>query len=210
MKTFALATCIGILAFGAANAQEFNKFTADIGGGFTTPVGATGRYLDYGWNVRGGAGMNFSRFAGIKLNLGFDNMGINSTTLGAAGVPGGGVHLFSATIDPVIHVSPATSRVDVYLTGGGGLFHEYQNFTAPAVFQTTAFSPFFGFFPTAVTGNQVLSSYTVTKPGFDVGGGIGVGKLGHGKFFLEARWEHMFMNNGAHLDAVPVTFGFRY
>jgi len=209
MKRFALASCIGILALGAANAQEFSKFTADIGGGFTSPVGGTGRYLDTGWNVRGGVGMNFSRFAGIKLNLGFDDMGINSATLGQVGVPGGGVHLFSATIDPVVHVSPASSRVDVYLTGGGGMFHEYQNFTAPTLVTTTAYLPFFGFYPATFAANQVLSSYTVTKPGFDIGGGIGIGKVGNGKFFMEARWEHVFLN-GAHLDAVPVTFGFRF
>ena len=210
MKHFALASCIGILALGAANAQEFSKFTGDIGGGYTTPVGATGRYLDMGWNVRGGVGYNFSRFVGIKLNLGFDDMGINSATLGNVGVPGGGVHLFSASIDPVVHLLPTTGRLDFYLTGGGGIYHEYQNFTAPTLVTTTAFSPFIGFFPATYSANQVLSSYTVTKPGFDVGAGVGIGKIGHGKFFMEARWEHMFMNNGAHLDAVPVTFGFRF
>jgi hypothetical protein len=41
-------------------------------------------------------------------------------------------------------VSPANSRVDVYLTGGGGMFHEYQNFTTPTFVTTTAFIPFFG------------------------------------------------------------------
>lgn len=210
MKHFVLASCIGILALGAANAQEFSKFTADIGGGYTAPVGATGRYLDMGWNVRGGVGYNFSNFAGIKLDLGFDDMGINSGTLASVGAPGGGVHLFSATVDPVVHLLPSTGRLDFYLMGGGGLFHEYQNFTAPAVFTTTFFSPFFGAFPASFAGNQVLSSYTVTKPGFDIGGGIGVGKIGHGKLFMEARWEHMFMNNGAHLDAIPVTVGFRF
>jgi len=198
------------MVLGAANAQEFSKFTADVGGGFTSPVGATGRVLDMGWNVRGGVGYNFSQHAGIKLNLGFDDMGINNTTLNSVGAPGGGVHLFSATIDPVVHLSPAASRVDFYVTGGGGLFHEYQNLTTPSIVSGAAFVPFLGIFPTTFAATSVLSSYTVTKPGFDVGAGLGVGKVGNGKFFMEARWEHMFLNNGQHLDAVPVTFGFRF
>jgi hypothetical protein len=210
MKKFVLATCVGILAIGSANAQEFKKFTADIGGGFTTPVGGNGRYLDLGWNVGGGVGYNFSQHAGVKLNLGFNSMGINSSTLSSVGAPGGNVNMFSATIDPVVHVSPAASKVDFYLTGGGGLYHRYQNFTQPTVVTTAEFLPFFGFFPVQFGANQVIASYTETKPGFDVGAGMAIGAHGNGKFFMEAKWHHMFMNNGAHMDYIPVTFGFRF
>ena len=40
--------------------------------------------------------------------------------------------VFSATLDPIVHLNPRV-RVDVYVTGGGGLFHRYQEFTAPTV-----------------------------------------------------------------------------
>ncbi len=208
MKRIALVSCIGVLAFASANAQEVPRFTADLGAGFTTPAGNAGHYLDNGWNIGLGVGYNFSSFLGAKLNVGYDAMGINSTTLSDVGVPGGGVHIFHATIDPVIHLT-GIHKFDLYVTGGGGVFHRYQDFTTPTVVTTTAFIPFLGFYPVAVGANQILASYTVTKPGFDTGAGVAFGAFGHGKFFAEAKWEHMFLNGG-HTDFIPVTFGFRW
>src|SRR5580704_16798827 len=127
MKTLVLVTTIGILAIGAASAQETNRFAFSLGAGFTNPVGNTGRQLDEGWNVGGGFGMNFSPYVGALIDLNYNSFGINSTTLGNIGVPGGGLHVFSATLDPMIHLNPK-EHVDVYVTGGGGLFHRYQDF----------------------------------------------------------------------------------
>jgi len=208
MKSLALASCIGLLAFASVNAQELHKFSADFGGGFTMPTSSTGHYLDSGWNIRGGVGYNFSPYLSAMLNLGFDSMGINSTTLADIGVPGGNVHVFRAVIDPVVHLTPK-SRVDIYLTAGGGFFHRYQEFTAPTIVTTTAFIPFFGFYPVSFGANQILASSSVNKPGYDVGAGVAFGSFGHGRFFADARYEHMFLNNGA-TTYIPVTFGFRW
>jgi hypothetical protein len=70
MKTLAMATCFGILALGAASAQETSRFAFSVGAGFTTPVGNTGRYIDEGWNVGGGFGMNFSPYIWSAYRLG--------------------------------------------------------------------------------------------------------------------------------------------
>jgi hypothetical protein len=203
MKQFAIATCIGILAFGSASAQEFAKFNASIGAGFTAPVGSTGRSTDYGWNARGGIGYNASRFAGIKLNVGFDQLGFSGSTLSRFGVPGGDVQVLSATLEPVIHLMPI-HHADVYAMAGGGVFHFYQEFTAP---KPGSGVPVFG---GTFGGNSVLTSYTVTKPGFDVGAGVSMGGWKHARFFAEARWERAFLNFGNRIDMVPVTFGFRW
>jgi hypothetical protein len=208
MKRFALLSCFGFLALGTASAQEFSKFTADIGAGFTMPVGTAGRNLDPGWNVNGGVGYNFSAHLGAKVNLGFDSMGINSITLTTVGAPGGDVHIFQATLDPVLHFAPR-GRFNFYVTGGGGVFHRYQEFTQPTVVTGSVFNPFFGFYPVAFGATQVLASYTVTKPGFDVGAGVEIGGLRHTKFFAESKWNHMFLNGG-HTDFIPVGFGVRW
>jgi hypothetical protein len=42
MKRFALSSCVALLALASANGQETSRFTADFGGGFTSPVGTTG------------------------------------------------------------------------------------------------------------------------------------------------------------------------
>jgi hypothetical protein len=56
---------------------------------------------------------------------------------------------------------------------------------------------------------QILSSYSVNKPGLDIGAGIAMGTRFHGKIFLEAKYERMFLGN-YHMDYLPVTAGFRW
>jgi hypothetical protein len=208
MKTFALTSCLTLLIAVLLGAQETQRFSFDIGGGFTTPVGNTGRNLDSGWNVGGGVGVNFSPYVGAMLDLGFNSMGVNSTTLTSLGFGGGSLNVFSATIDPIVHLNPH-GHLDVYMTGGGGLYHRYQDFTQPGVANFTGFNPFFGFYPVAVPVNQVVSSYSVNKPGIDAGMGVAFGTKWHGKIFAEARYNRIFMGP-FHTDYVPVTFGFRW
>ena len=209
MKGLALFSCIGLLMAGVLSAQEVSRFGFDLGAGFTQSVGNTGRNLDTGWNIQGGAGYNFSPYFGAKVQLDYNQMGINSTTLNNLGFPGGNVGIFSATLDPVVHLNPH-GHFRVYLIGGGGLYHWNQEFTAPTVSTVTGFNPFFGFFPVAVPTTAILSSYSVNKPGVNAGMGIELGSKWHGKFFAEARYNHIFLGNNQHADYVPVTFGFRW
>ena len=74
-----------VLLGGTLAAQEVPRFMFDIGAGFTQPVGNTGRHLDDGWNVRGGAGINFSRYVGAMIDVGYNRFDINSFTLSNAG-----------------------------------------------------------------------------------------------------------------------------
>lgn len=195
MKRFAIIIFVSCLAAGVAAAQETPRVTFDFGAGFTTPVERSGQFLDTGWNVEGGVGANLTPWIGAKLQLGYNSMGINSTTLGNIGVPGGGVHIFSATVDPIIHLNPH-GHVDFYVFGGGGVYHHNQDFTAPS----------FGFVPT----NFIISSYTIVKPGIEAGAGVAFGTRVRGKFFAEARWDRIFLTSGIHEDYLPVSFGFRY
>jgi hypothetical protein len=208
-KCLAFTLGFGLLSTISLSAQETQRFTFGLGGGFTQPVGHTGTLIDDGWNVQGSGGFNFSPYFGAMIDLTYNSMGINSNTLANIGFPGGGIHVFSATLDPIVHLTPH-SHFDVYVTGGGGIYHYNQDFTQPGVATLTAFNPFFGgFFPVAVPTTDILSSYTVNKPGIDVGAGIALGSKWHGKFFAEARYDRIFMGN-FHVDYVPVTFGFRW
>ena len=189
-------------------AQEFPRFTGDIGAGFTQPVGDTGRNLDVGWNVQGGFGLNVTPYLGAKIDLTYNHFDLSSFALNSVGVPAGDVQIFSATLNPVVHLNP-TGHFDVYLTGGGGVYHWFQEFTQPAVATFTGFNPFFGFYPVAVGVNQVLGSYSVNKPGIDAGAGVALGTRFHGKIFAEARYNRIFFSNG-HADYIPVSFGFRW
>lgn len=192
---------------GVLSAQETPKLAFSAGAGFTTPVINTGNNLDTGWNIRAGVGYNFSSYVGALINAGYDSMGVNSSTLGTMGFGGGNMNVFSLTLDPIIHVNPK-GRVDLYVTGGGGYFRQDIQFTQPGVVTTTAFNPFFGFFPVTFGTNIVVSDYSVNKPGLDGGVGVSLGSKWGGKFFAEARFVRIFAGN-YHTDYVPVTFGFR-
>jgi hypothetical protein len=211
MKRFALATCLSVFAAGALSAQEFSHFAFNAGAGFTQGLRETGTRTDLGWNARVGAGVNFNPYVGLMVNAAYDNMGINSSTLSTLGAPGGRMSVMSFTLDPVVHFNPK-GHVDFYVTGGGGLFHRYQELTAPTVSTIAGFDPYFGYYPVNVAGNQILANYSVNKPGMDVGAGIAFGRKWNGKFFAEARYMRIFMGNRFANDTeyLPVTFGFRW
>ena len=200
MKNLALKSVLLLSFGGLLSAQETPKYTFNVGAGFTTTVGGTNRYIDNpGWNLQAGAGYNFSPRLGIMLDTGYNSLGINNTTLSNVGFYSGTVRVFTATVDPVVHLNPK-GHVDVYAIGGGGLFHQSEDFGLSAGtagnFSNSLFS-------------SALSNYSVNKPGYDVGAGVAFGTKFHGKVFAEARYYHMFNTDG-HTDFIPVTFGFRW
>ena len=208
MRRIALVCGVVLCVGGPAGAQETSGFTFDAGAGLTMPLGHTSRNLDGGWNVRAGAGYNFISHFGALIDVGYDNMGVDSSVLRNLGYHGGRLSVFSATLDPIVHLNPH-GRFDFYLTGGGGIYHQYQEFTQPAITATTGFNPLFGFYPYVGAGNVVVASYSVNKPGIDAGVGFEVGTRWHGKVFAEARYNRIFVG-GYHTDYIPVTFGFRW
>ena len=120
-----------ISLFGKGFTNE--KVTSRLFGGYgIDPVsGARNEPLDYlfrrriyntrrfhrarrdGWNIRGGVGYNFTSVVGAIVQLGCNSLGINSSTLSNLGFPGGDVHVFSATFDPIVHLTPH-HHVDLY------------------------------------------------------------------------------------------------
>ena len=209
LTRLAMTGCTVLLLANGLQAQEASRFSFAVGGGFTQTVGNTGRHLDDGWNIMAGGGVNFNRYVGAMIDLGYNRFGINGVTLTRAGFPDGNVSVFSATLDPIVHLSPG-HHADVYLTGGGGLYHLNQEFTQPSFTTLTGFDPFFGVYNFGVPTTQILSSYSVNKPGVNVGAGIAFGTRWHGKLFAEARYSRIFMGNDRHVDYLPVSFGFRW
>lgn len=194
----------------AAQETENSFFTGAIGAGFTTPVYHTGTQLDTGWNVDGQFGINlFDAHVSLVGDFAFNDLGINSATLGSVGFPGGSTYIYDFSVDPIVRFRPH-SRLSFYLIGGPGVYHRTVDFTEPSIATFTGFDPFFGvFYPVAVPVNQVVLSYTTTKFGWNGGGGLNFG-IGHGhaKFFAEARYNEM--NTRIRTAYLPVTFGFRW
>ncbi len=204
MTKFAFPACFAFFCIGTLSAQEVSHFSFELGAGFTQTVGNTGRYLNDGWNVEGGAGFNFNNYLGVLGELGYTSFGFNSSTLSSLGYPNGGVNVLSATIDPIVHLTPR-SHFDLYAIGGGGLYHWNQNFSAPTG-TVTSFNS--GSFPIVIPNTG--QDYSENKPGWNAGMGIAFGTKWHGKIFAEARYVHVYLNGPERGDYVPVSFGFRW
>jgi len=206
MKRLGFAFILALFSGSSLLAQEASRLTFDLAAGFTETVGTTRTNLEQtGWNLGGGVGYNLGHGLDVMLDAGFNYLTVNTATLNTLGAPSGNVDVFSALVNPVYHL-PAIHHTNFYVLGGGGIFNQTDNFSAP-VATPPLNNRFFGFY--APAGTQITTNYSVTKPGYDVGGGFEFGTKWHGKIFTEARYEHMF-NGESHTDIIPVRFGFRW
>src|SRR5277367_1701616 len=116
------------------------------GAGFTAPIGNTTHggvnYPNsigetYGYNIKAGAGWNFTKRLGVLLEYNFNRDKIPGSTLTELAIQsglntplGGNVNTWSFTIDPIFYL-PITNKMGGYVTGGGGFYRKVTNFTAP-------------------------------------------------------------------------------
>lgn len=205
MKSAVYSVVAALAAVISLSAQETSHFAFQLGVGFTEPVGRTGMYTDVGYNTSAGVGYNFNSYLGALIDLNVDSVGVNSPTLNSIGVHGGNVNVFSATLDPIVHVMPH-SRMDVYVTGGGGEYRREQIFVAPLFSPVNNGASYFGI----ASSGPIPSSSSVNRPGVDIGMGIAVGGKWRGKFYAEAKYNRIFLSGPFHMDYVPVTFGYRW
>jgi hypothetical protein len=151
-------------------------FTGFVGAGPSVPLNPfAGHTTNPGWNLSAGAGVT-TNHVGMMLDFLYTDMTSNPTNSNA--------HTWGFTLDPVVHLTQE-GPVDLYFTGGGGIYHSSLNFTNP----------------------NASSAY---KGGLD--GGLGVSfKLGptHLKAFAEARYHYIFTSPVA-TTIIPVTVGLRW
>ena len=211
MKWFYHVTCCAAAFAGVAAAQNMDKVAFHIGGGFTQPVVHTDSRTNTGFNITGGVGYKFVPHFDISAEFGYNRMDLSDNVLTLAGVPGGNAHIFSATLQPTVHLNPR-GRFGAYATGGGGFYRRTIDFTAPTVDTVTLFDPFYGvFYPAAVPSTQILASFTQNKAGLNIGGGLEFRVKGdsNAKVFAEARY-HCIYTTPVRTTILPVTFGFRW
>ncbi|HVJ08179.1 MAG TPA: hypothetical protein VM554_07330 [Acidisarcina sp.] len=184
-----------------------SHFAAKFGGGFTTPADEDQHDLTYGWNVVAGAGYRFDRNFSMIGEYQFDSNKIPAKVLAQVGEPGGYVHIWSLTLNPVWDYKTGGSWGG-YLTGGGGFYRKYTAFTQPGIINSY-YCDFFFCYPYDYTGNVVVSHFATSQGGMNIGGGFTFGNWSGGKFFSEARYTWID-TPGRATRVVPVTFGFRW
>lgn len=202
--------------------SRWSKVAFEAGVGFTAPVGNTTHgWETYGYNVKLGAGWNFTKHLGALLEYQFNRDKIPGSTLtqlaidSGSDVPlGGNVNTWSLTIDPIFYL-PVTSKAGAYVTGGGGFYRKVTNFTAPALGITCYYYCYEGYYPTTVAHSSS------NQGGLNIGAGFywkAFGPENNTKLFAEARYTWVdspvasYQNpyGSGTSSLIPVTFGVRF
>ncbi len=192
----------------------FHHLAIDAGAGFDAPLGNTTRAQNFGFNVKLGAGYNFSHRVGVLAEYEFHDASIPNSVLAAEQAPQGNVHLWGFSLDPIFYYK-TSGAWGGYVTGGAGFYRKLTSFNQP-VFLGTVCDFYFGCFPEF--GTQLVSHFSSNQAGLNFGTGF-THNLGEGgaKVFAEARylWVNSPNSNGnspgsGTVSMIPVTFGIRF
>jgi hypothetical protein len=211
------------------------KYTFEVGGGFTLPVGGTHSYLTTGWKFQGGAGRNFNKTFGVLVQFDYDDFGFQTATLndlitiynslgGGFSSISGHTHDWSFTLNPIINYYTSDTK-GAYVVGGLGFYHKNATITTPALGQ---YCEFYGCF--TYEANQTIDEYTSNA--FGVNAGLGftykISRFASTRLFVEGRYVYTFNSprpfdisgttsyfnalpqNSAKTTYIPVTFGLRF
>ncbi|NYF81384.1 outer membrane beta-barrel protein [Granulicella arctica] len=191
---------------GSHNADGSNKYTFQVGGGFTLPTGGTHDYFKTSYDFQAGGGRNFNKNVGLLIDFNWANFGIQTNTLNnqldlynglctaaeeAAGdcslltQLGGSGHVWSFALDPIYNFAQG-DKTGAYVTGGVGFYHKTTTFTTPT---TGEYCDYYGYCY-EYQANQPIDSYTSNA--FGVNAGLGYtykpSQFANEKFFVEARY----------------------
>ncbi|MBW4026966.1 hypothetical protein [Acidipila rosea] len=186
------------------------------GGGLTSPIGNTGHYETFGGNLRLGGGWNFTKKFGLLGEFEFNSDKIPGAVLANVGAPGGHVHLYGITADPIYYYWN-TQKVGAYAVGGIGFYHKNTIYTAPQPQQFCNY--FYGYCGYGVT-NVTIGQFSSNQMGLNVGQGFywkAFGPDSHAKLFAEVRYEWIDSPKGTATklgtgteNLIPFTIGLRF
>ena len=192
--------------------NKWSHLAFEAGGGFTSPIGNTGHYETFGGNVRLGGGWNFNKWLGALVEYDFNSDKIPGKVLAGIGAPGGHVHVWSITVDPIIYYANS-GKFGGYVTGGGGYYHKATIFTSPVPY-CDYFYGYCGY------QNQTIGQFTSGQGGLNIGTGgtwKAFGPDSHAKLYAEVRYVWVdspagtATTNGTGTEnLIPVTFGIRW
>ncbi|HEY8997067.1 MAG TPA: hypothetical protein VIM60_04180 [Edaphobacter sp.] len=220
------------------NPDGSKKYVFEVGGGFDTPTGSTGKDLTVNWKLQAGVGYNFNKRFGVMLEYNYDKFNDSSSnllrqynrynSLGVVDENGnlvnfagldGTTHVWSFTVNPMYTYYQGES-FGAYVIGGGGFYRKVSNFTLP---RAGYYCDYFGFCY-SFTSNQVFDHYSNNAGGLN--GGLGftykMGRFSSSQLYAEARyaWVNnqpsqnsvggLYPENNKRTGYFPVTVGLRF
>jgi hypothetical protein len=172
----------------------------------------------YGYNIKAGAGWNFTKRLGVLLEYNFNRDKIPGSTLTELAIQsglntplGGNVNTWSFTIDPIFYL-PITNKMGGYVTGGGGFYRKVTNFTAPELEDDFFFE---------VQVPTTIAHSSSNQGGLNIGVGAywkAFGEDSNAKLYTEVRYVWVDSPVASNSDPfgsgtsslLPVTFGIRF
>jgi opacity protein-like surface antigen len=213
-RTLSLLVFCG-LGIATAAAQNFNRFTVNVGGGFGAGLGDAGKFTHTSFHGVAGAGVNFSRMFGIKAEYMYYNLALKDSVIQQQFLlPGAHGNLQSATLNGVFNF-PWQGRWGFYgIAGAGGYQRTVEE--RSRVLQTGAVCQPIWILWWGITcvNNQVateqtLSSHTVGAAGYNFGGGVTYRFSHRAKLYVEGRY-HRANTSRSPTKVFPVTVGLRW
>jgi len=206
---------------GNTNPDGSNKWTAEAGVGFTSPVQDTQKYLktSYGFGV--GFGRQWSKKFAVLAQFDWDNFGFQNSTLANqltiynyvlnyyAQTPlssvGGNSHIWSFTLDPTYTIYSGQG-LGAYVVGGVGFYHKVATFTTPSSGCDPYYYEFYGIC-VEESANATIDHYTSNAPGFNGGFGLTYkfSRFSSERFFGEVRYVYIANSQRAGVTAGTIT-----
>lgn len=190
--------------------DRLEHITFDVGGGFAFPAGQLGNRVQTGFGIVASGGPRFN--PRLSLGLDFTINYFNLKNFIAAPVNqvsslGSMVRIWSLTVNPTYQFWKE-ENVSSYVTGGYGLYNrDLQLSNSGAVLPAGACDTFFNVCNANSQVSAIANDLNTYKGGFNVGAGMNFGA--HTKFFVEARYHHMFTTHSP-TEIVPLTVGVRW
>jgi len=213
MRRIFLGAIIWLLLAVPLRAQDFlNHVTAEVGAGFSFPLGAPADHLKTGFNFVASGGRRFNQHFTLTLDFSLHYLDLkNSLQIPDTNIEpslGSMLRMWSLTLNPGYEFIKQ-ERFSSYATAGYGLYNRRLLLAAPGPVPIVVCDAFWDLCvssnpPSGVTVTGDLGVYT---GGYNAGGGVTFGA--HTKFFMEARYHHMFTTRNA-TQIVPITFGIRW
>jgi hypothetical protein len=195
-------------------AQDFNKFAFNIGGGITTPLNPTANFVGLSGNFAAGAGYNLNKHNTIFAEFMWNGLPPN-TILHLPNAPFGNVNLYSITTNYKHSVNFGHSPFGGYIVAGGGWYYRFASIDKTyTVLPGTPCLPIYFWWgygcDTGYTVTDTIASKGTSAGGVNGGVGMTIRLSDKGwKFYVESRYNYAWSNR-IPTTFIPVTFGFRF
>ena len=181
-----------------------------LAGAYPFSIGPTHHWVNGEFGITGGFGYQGAtwpiglQFEGMTYRFGFnDNASSFAGSDGYSQVTAGTANV---TWTPEKYKQ---GKFKPRLISGIGVYNRVIRTTQSGIVAGGCWDPWWGYVPCAAPGTLITSSYSQTKFGFNVGGGIDWETSPNYNLFIETRYHHAFTNHEA-TQFFPINFGIRW